>query len=98
MLASLRRVVRSAIRFPNGEIICSGRHFDRTMIRKSHKAGYSLHQAYQAEQGFTDQNYVFMSKKEAMLVAEASGQYKRKVGSRKTMLLSSDLHGNHIEN
>jgi len=61
------------------------------MLGKCGRAGYSKADVYNAEQGFVDQENVFYTKREALLVAIAAGQYTLKVGSKKGMLIASDI-------
>lgn len=71
-----RVVVCAAIR--QGElIICGARHFD-TVIRGVIKTMGIKHTGF--EQGFIDQLGVFMTRKEAWVVADKAGQIHRPTG------------------
>lgn len=86
-----RIIEASALKFPNGAIIWSRCLFDSLMLKKCTSRGWSKDDIYRAKQGFLDQNKIFLTKQEALQVAVASGQFRLKVGSRKTMLNAGDI-------
>ena len=69
-----RIVVCAACVHPNDPTaMCVGpRHWDKTMFHQVEKMGYIGTSIW--KQGFIDQFGVFMDRKEAMIVAKASGQ------------------------
>lgn len=78
-----RRVVCSAIRHPDGWIICSARHFDPIMRDQVAMMDYTrTTNDWQNpdQQGFIDQWGQFMTRTEAWKVAENAGQILRRVG------------------
>lgn len=72
----IRRVVCAANRFDDGTLIIGPRHFDMTMhdqIQARGLRGTDMDH----EQGFIDQHGVFMSRKEAFIVATNANQLIR---------------------
>lgn len=89
----VRRVVCAAIRRKDdGAMVCSARHFDAAMHSQIEGSFYMRHQWQEAEQGFIDQFGVFMSRKEAWIVANAAGQVIRRVGGDDGCLYSENLY------
>lgn len=87
-----RRVVCAAVRkLDEGIVICSARHFDARMCMQI----FYLQLPYEGiwEQGFIDQWGVYMSREEALVVAEAQNQVIRKTGGLNSKeLFSEDLY------
>lgn len=95
----MRKVVCSALRTDEGDLILGPRHFDATM----HKQILRLEQArtFKAqrlqppphyEQGFIDQWGNFMCREEAKQVAEAAGQIRYRCGGDEFKLFSENLY------
>lgn len=72
----IRRVVCAANRFDDGTIIVGPRHFDMTMHDQIQARGLRGTDMGH-EQGFIDQHGVFMSRKEAFIVATNANQLIR---------------------
>lgn len=77
-----RVVVCAAVKFANGSVICSARHYDERMRETLRRLGVG--QRSEVEQGFVDQWGIFMSRREAWGVATAAGQIVRRVGGDTT--------------
>jgi len=74
-------VVCAAIRFSDGTIVCSPRHYDQTMaevIMPLREVGKCLKE--RCEQGFVDQWGNFLTREEAWIIAKKEGQIIRRVG------------------
>lgn len=80
----IRRVVCAANRDKSGAIILGARHWDASMhLAYKWWAAATNHITKDmrfTQQGFIDQNGVYMGREEAWLVAEAVGQIIRRVG------------------
>jgi hypothetical protein len=88
-----RRVVCAAVRSPEGQVICSARHFDQLMRSIITACGlWSRAEVEPWEQGFIDQFGVFMTREEAHLVAKAAGQIIRHCGGDGGALFSENLY------
>lgn len=89
----MRIVVCAACREPGSELIfCGPRHFDKTMHKQIAAAGIS---GVGMEQGFIDQDGVFMTREEAMEVAKAARQpidFQHGCGGSFTILFSEGLY------
>lgn len=84
-----RRIVCSAIRNDQREIICAPRHWDTSMCEQvARSVGYW----HSAEQGFVDQFGVWLSRTEARKVALAAGQIIRRCGRDEDELYSENLY------
>lgn len=72
----MRRVVCAAIRAADGSVLVGIRHYDRGMHAQIalRVDGYKFQHRHDEDQGFVDQHYVFMDRKEAFQVALAAGQ------------------------
>ena len=85
-------VVCAALRFGD-VIVCGPRHFDHVMqpLLENVRATTGV---FKPEQGFVDQYGKFMTREEALLVAEAEGQIneRRPKTSPATSLFSEDLY------
>jgi len=77
-----RRVVCAALR-RRDTIICGPRHWD-SICRGTSKDGW--------EQGFVDQNGVFLTREEAWMVALTAGQILRRCGGDEGRLFSENLY------
>jgi len=91
----ISRIVCAAIRLPGTDrVICGVRHYDpvmRQQIKSLIAAGDPAGQAwYACENGFVDQDYTFIGREEAMLVARAAGQVIS--ATKSTELFSEDLY------
>lgn len=77
---SERRVVCAAIRAADGSLLLGIRHYSRDMHKqidaRAHTDGKHFLRRMDEDQGFVDQNGVFMSREEAYKVAEAAGQIR----------------------
>lgn len=85
-----RRVVCAAIRNSSGQVICSARHFDRLMhaqIAEQVHGGWKF-----AEQGFIDQHGEFLTRAQALAIAEEAGQIIRRLGGDQQELFSENLY------
>ena len=93
-----RRVVCAAIRASDGEVLFGVRHYSKDMHKQieSRFDGKKFIRRGDADQGFVDQYGCFMSREEAWLVAEKSGQlrYPESCGEGLTgfKLYSEDLY------
>lgn len=91
-----RRVICAACKYPDGTMLVGPRHFDKTMCDQYHKmaaAGKAPHQESDTEQGFIDQDGVFMDRREALAVALAAGQVDMtKKSPPADRLFSEDLY------
>lgn len=89
-----RRVVCAAIRNCKGEIICGARHYDLIMHAqiKTSTSIESWNKKSSVEQGFIDQWGIYMSRKEALEVAQAAGQILRRCGGDSKQLFSENLY------
>lgn len=87
-----RRVVCAAIRRrADGSIIVSPRHYDK-LTHEQVKARGSRAAWIGAEEGFVDQFCVFMDRYEALKVAQAAGQLRRRCGGDNRWLSSENLY------
>lgn len=93
-----RMVVCAAMKFPNGFILCSPRHYDSTVhaflklnsgVKHGSKASDNM-----PIQGFVDQHGVFMDSQEALVVATLANQINvhRTKTSPVNELFSEDLY------
>lgn len=84
MTSLQRRVVCAALRNTNGTIVCGPRHWD-SICKGTSKDGW--------EQGFVDQQGVFLTREEAWVVAETAQQILRRVGGdERGRLFSENLY------
>ncbi|MHB0965537.1 MAG: hypothetical protein ACYC36_03695 [Bellilinea sp.] len=72
----VRRVVCAAIRASDGHILLGIRHYSRDMHEQieARRDGKKFLHRHDEDQGFVDQNGVFMTREEAYQVADAQGQ------------------------
>jgi hypothetical protein len=80
------------LRFPDhDEIICAPRHFDpimrAQMAASGNKAAWRT-----SEQGFVDQRGNFYTREEALKIALANGQRRKRCGGDATRLFSENLY------
>lgn len=90
-----RRVVCSAMVHRDGRMILSPRHFDSTVHKQLELLalqGEDVMQWGSARQGFVDQQGVFMTREEALVVAKKQGQIIRRVGGDDLRLFSENLY------
>jgi len=76
---SEHRIERVAIRHPDGRlwtVPAPGRHHHA--IREAARYGWPLDEIAESEQGFTDNQGRFLNRCQALHVAKASGQLRRK--------------------
>jgi len=83
-------VVCAAIKSPDGLIIPSPRHFDRTCVALL--AALGIDNAQDWEQGFIDQHGTFLSRKLAHLIATRNSQIKRPSTYETNELYSENLY------
>lgn len=71
-----RRVVCAAIRANDGDVLLGIRHYSRDMRRQidARHDGHKFCHRHDPDQGFVDQWGAYMTREEAYIVAEASGQ------------------------
>ncbi len=74
-MLSKPRIVCAAMRFPNGVILPSARHYDK-LVHANMKA-MDLTKFDHPEQGFIDQHCRFWDRKSAYVIAEYNGQIIR---------------------
>jgi len=86
-----RRVVCAALRRTDGLRVCGARHFDDVM-RDQVKLNGGTVDWIGATQGFIDQRGVFMTREEALEVAKAAGQIRRRCGGDEKRLYSENLY------
>lgn len=84
-----QRIVCAAIRNSNGEVICSPRHYDKVMLWQILSSRSSWKPA---EQGFVDQRGAFLSREEALAIAQENGQMLRRCGGDDKELFSENLY------
>jgi hypothetical protein len=89
-----RVVVCSANRYSNGLMLVGLRHWDTQMHHQAmaYKAQGVLPTDASPEQGFLDNNGVFLTRQEAWVVAVAAGQVVRRVGGDEGCLYSENLY------
>ena len=85
-----RIVVCAACRH-NGIIITGARHYDKLMVATARLIGKELFNPHKAEQGFIDQYNNFISRKDGITIAKASGQKLREPDCH-AELFSEDLY------
>lgn len=81
-----RRVVCAALRYEDGFIVAGVRHCD--MIMQPQMQAVGRRNFVKAEQGFLDNRYNFLTRKEAAELAMDAGQITRKPD----ILFSEDLY------
>ncbi len=84
-----QRVVCSAIRNEEGQIICGPRHFDMTMNQQIVLSGFSW---VRSKQGFVDQFGEFLTREDAYVIAKDNGQIIRRCGGDEGKLFSENLY------
>ena len=88
----MRKVVCAAIRSQKtGAIVAGARHYDTVMRDQMNRCG-GFKEGRPYDQGFIDQNGVFMDRQEAWKVAEAAGQLKDYQSYTPGTLFSEDLY------
>ena len=89
-LKGKRRVVCAAMKDGTGHIICGARHYDPVMHQQINNSKYW---EPDIQQGFIDQWCNFMTREEAFIVANASGQFHRRGGpANSKKLFSEDIY------
>lgn len=89
---SLSPVVCAALRIPSGYVICSARHFDPLMREQIAAHAYGPEVWKTAEQGFINARGQFLAREDALQVAKAHGQIKRRCGGDERQLFSENLY------
>jgi hypothetical protein len=88
-----RRIVCAALQLKDGRVICGVRHFDQLMrpVLEGLYPDDPRRGVAECEQGFVDNDYLFLDRNEAWKVAEAAGQIQ---GTPPVpgMLFSEDLY------
>ena len=82
-------VVCAANRLASGLIVCGARHHD-TVMNAQIKASGESHVG--ETQGFIDQFGNFLTRSEALQIAKANGQIKRRCGGDSEQLFSENLY------
>lgn len=74
-----RRVVCAAIRAADGDLLLGVRHYSADMHKQIDQRydGPKFSHRHDEDQGFVDQDGVFMSREEAYLIAKEAGQILR---------------------
>lgn len=85
-----RRIVCAAMRNAWNSVICSPRHWDDTARRLVLYRPDMWRDS--AEQGFVDQQGVFLTREEAWPIALAAGQIIRRVGGDEGRLFSENMY------
>jgi hypothetical protein len=86
---NFQRVVCAALRNEHGQIICGPRHYDSIMRGQ---IGISRNDWKSAEQGFVDQFGKFLTREEALEIAQSTGQIIRRCGGDEKRLFSENLY------
>jgi hypothetical protein len=95
-LRGKRSIVAAAVLLSNGVVVCGVRHFDKLMRATIQAIGTSEGDVTRivsgSVQGFVDNNYEFVGRDEAWIIAERAGQFdpKKATGTQGT-LYSEDL-------
>lgn len=91
---SQRRVVCAAIRAADGTLLLGIRHYSTDMHNQlSVRADREKFKCRHGDdQGFVDQFGVYLTRKEAWIVAEAAGQIVRRCGGDGEELFSENLY------
>jgi hypothetical protein len=84
-----RRIVCAAIRFPDGLVVCGPRHHNAIFFAHDNLKQYGHCTWCDVEQGFVDQQNVFLTREEAWHVAYTAGQIIRNI--------DGDMRGSHRE-
>ncbi len=73
-----RRVVCAALRSPTGDVLLGIRHYSKDMHWQIGRRvdGHKFHNLHDPDQGFVDQNGVYMTREEAWIVARDAGQLR----------------------
>lgn len=91
-----RRIVCAAIRdVRSGFVVAGVRHFDEIMRKNAKQYDTESSVAPNWRQGFLDNNYQFLTRREAWPIAEAAGQIIRRCGgddAQGGMLYSENLY------
>ena len=85
-----RRIVCAAVRFSDGLVVCAPRHFHAIHFVQQWLKGRPPVTYGDGEQGFVDQQGVFLTREEAWEVAHAAGQIIRTVGKGESKKLFSE--------
>ncbi len=86
----MQYIVCSAIRHPDGDIICGPRHFDTIMVNQI-KNG-SGKKWVQSDQGFVNQYGKFLTREEAWVIADRNNQIVSRCGGDEGKLFSENLY------
>jgi len=84
-----RRIVCAANRLRSGLIVCGARHHDRIMNAQIQAANDD---SLGEEQGFIDQFGTFVTREDALIIARAREQIRRRCGGDKIALYSENLY------
>ncbi len=90
----MQRVVCAAVQYSNGITLVAPRHFDAVMRDQYHRffTQGTAPREQDGVQGFLDQHGEFLTREEAWLIAEKSGQIIRRVGGDGKKLFSENLY------
>lgn len=93
----MRVVVCAAIMLKRtGEIICGPRHYDKLIrsqiLIKSEEEQEEWFSSDKIIQGFVDQQGVFLNRQDALVVAKAANQIRRRCGGDDIALYSENLY------
>lgn len=83
------RVVCAAIKLTDGTMLVGVRHCDIYMREQMDRSG---NDRFHGEQGFIDNKYQFLTRREAYVIAKAAGQLVFKGPGPDGMLFSEDLY------
>lgn len=84
-------IVCAALRGPYARIICGVRHFDPIMREQIRASGFDARWKI-ADQGFVNAKGQFLDREQALHVALACGQRKRRCGDDEHQLYSENLY------
>lgn len=90
----VRRVVCAAIRNDDGKLIWGARHYSEGMVDQIRVRldGATFYRRQGTDQGFVDQFGVYMTRKEAYIVAKAANQIIYPAACTETELFSEGLY------
>lgn len=87
-----RRIVAAAVLLADGRVVCGVRHFDKHMRAIAEGLGNPTRLLKGAVQGFVANDYEFMGREEAWIVALRAGQFDpAKATGQHGTLYSEDL-------
>ena len=93
----MRVVVCAAIMLKrSGEIICGPRHYDAIIrsqiLSKSEEEQEEWFSSANIVQGFVDQQGIFLNRQDALVIAKAANQIRRRCGGDDVALYSENLY------